>query len=388
MRRRLYRVLSAALLLFVALPLTAQPRARVSGSIETGAAAIEQPLVSGGAAFYVAPNGMLTARDATIGATAVLATGTAPWQSFLGSGFAQSPAFRNTRLVGSAQALKTTGLQHTLHADLGAEWRTMHGANSGSARLSTGQLSHSGIWWHDVSAGVSAAHTRGNFSALLDAGFTDARRPRALQEQLGGLVIGGFVRDAGATRTQVLDVTPRVIWERSRLRADASVALRAVESGLRGARIGPQFGVTVHTTRGISLFAGAVQRLPDVRSGIPSGRTALIGMRLTGRHTLVFATKLAPAVPALRVERMMLIVDAGPAAAHRVELRGDFTSWQPRACVARSRRDFDCGIAPPAGTWRVSLRINQGAWQQPANLVPVSDDFGSVDGLLLTGGTP
>lgn len=388
MRPQLRRAFRAPLLLLAALPLTAQARARVSGSIETGAAAIEQPLVSGGAAFYIAPQGILIARDASLGATAVLATGTAPWQSFLSTGFAQSPAFRKMRLVGSAQALKTTGLQQTLYADVGTEWYALHGANSAIARLSTGRLSHTGTWWRDVSAGVSAAHTRGNVSALLDVGFTDARRPRALQEQLGGLLISALRDDAGATRTQVLDVTPRVIWERSRLRADASVALRAVERGLRGARIAPQLGITMYTTRGISLFAGAVQRLPDVRSGIPSGRTALIGMRITGRRTLFAATRLSPAVPALRIERMMLLVDVGAAAAERVELRGDFTDWQPRACVARSRRVFDCGVAPPAGTWRVSLRVNEGAWQQPANLPPVSDDFGSMDGLLLTGGKP
>jgi hypothetical protein len=376
----------AALLL--AVPLGAQPRARIAGSLETGAAAIEQPLIRGGGAVYIAPSASLTAHDATIGGSAVLAIGSPLWQSFLGTGFAQSPAVRNVRLTTGAQALKTSGLLHTLHADVGAEWRASLGANTAMARVSAGQLSHAGSWWRDVSAGATVARTRGSFSAVLDAAFTDAQRPTALQQQIGGLadISPGF--SFGPTRAQVFDVTPRMIWERSRLRADASLALRAVESGISGARVGPQLAFTLQSARGISLFAGGMQRLPDVRSGIPSGRSAVLGLRIEGRRALTGASSGARAVPALRVEQTTLVVDAGDAPTRRVELRGDFTQWQPRTCLARGRRYFDCGTAPAAGTWRVSLRLNDGAWQQPANLAPAADDLGSVDGILLTGGKP
>jgi len=386
MRRCQSCALSAALVLLAALPLTAQRRVRVTGGLETGAAAIEQPLVPRGAAVYVAPAATLTVRDASIGASVILATGSPMWQSFLGTGFVQSPTVRNTRLIGTAQALTTTGLQRTLHADIGAEWRATRGANSGAARLSTGQLSHTGAWWRDVSTGASVAHTRGTFSAVLDASFTDARRPRALQEQIGGFTADMSLIEPLTTRTQVLDFTPRMIWERSRLRTDASVALRAVESGLRGARIGPQLAFTLQTTRGISLFAGGVQRLPDVRSGVPSGRSALIGMRIELRRAFSADRKPARTVPALRVEQKTLVVDAGVAATYRVELRGDFTDWQPRSCTPRAQRYFDCGAAPVGGTWRVSVRLNEGAWQPPVNLPTIADDFGSVDGILLSGG--
>ena len=363
------------------LPMGAQQRARLSGSVETGAAAIEQPMVRSGAAFYIAPLAQLSAGDATIGAGAVLATGTPQWQSFLGTGFVRSPAVRNVRLTGNGQVLKTSGLLHTLHGDVGAEWRASSARTIGMLSLHVGQLSYDGAWWRDLSVGATGMRTRGPMSVLLDASFTSAQRPLALQQQIGG-------RDAGGTSlgSQVLDLTPRMIWERSRLRADASVALRAVEGGVRGTRIGPQFSFTLQTARGLSLFVGGVQRLPDVRSGVPAGRTALLGLRVEGRRLLSPPVRKATALPALRVEQASLVVDAGTAPSYRVELRGDFTEWKLRSCHPRGTRYFDCGAAPPAGTWRVSVRVNEGAWQQPANLAPAADDFGSVDGVLMTGG--
>lgn len=382
------RILCTLTLLSAAVPLGAQPRARITGSLETGAAAIEQPLIPAGGAFYIAPSASLTARDATVGGSAVLAAGSPTWQSFLGSGFVQSPAVRNVRIIAGAQTLKTSGLLHTLHGEVGAEWRASVGANTAMARLSSGQLRHGGLWWRDLSAGATAARTRGSFSAVLDAAFTDAQRPTALQQQIGSLSAVSAAPGVASKRAQVFDVTPRMIWERSRLRADASVALRAVETGISGSRVGPQLAFTVQTSRGIALFAGGVQRLPDIRSGIPSGRSAVVGLRIEGRRALAAAPRATRAVPALRIEQAALVVDAGDAPTYQVEIRGDFTQWQPRRCIPRGRRFFNCGPAPVAGTWRVSLRLNEGAWQQPANLAPAADDLGSVDGILLTGGKP
>jgi hypothetical protein len=218
---------------------------------------------------------------------------------------------------------------------------------------------------------------------VLDAMYSDARRPMALQEQLG---VNAGTGAAFSART--LDLTPRMIWERSRLRADASVALRAVESGISGTRIGPQLSFTFTTSRGVSLFLGGTQRLPDVRSGLPSGRSALLGVRIEGRRLLSRPATAVGSRPVLRVENGALIVDVGTVAASYASLRGDFTEWKPRTCHARGERVFDCGQAPPAGTWRVAIRLNDGSWQQPGNLAAAADDFGQVDGVLMTGGKP
>ncbi len=363
--------------------LTAQSRARISGSIETGAAAIEQPLVRSGAAFYLSPGAQLTARDMTIGGDAVFATGTPIWRSFLGSGHIRSPAVRNVRLLGGAQLLKTTGLLPTLHGDLGAEWRGGSNATSVSVRARAGHLRYAGEGWNDMDLGLSTVHSRGSLLFAADAVFSGARRPDALRQQLGFESVASV-----GTGVQTLDVTPRMIWERGRLRTDASLALRMVERGVSGTRAGPQLSFTFQTSRGFSLFVGGAQRLPDARSGIPSGRTALLGMRLSGAQLLRKPAPVRRNGPSLLIVNGVLMLDAEHALADRAALRGDFTEWQTRECKPSAGRRFECGAAPRAGTWRVAVRLNDGPWQQPGNLASAADDFGSVDGVLMTGGKP
>lgn len=363
--------------------LSAQARARVSGSIETGAAAVEQPLVRSGTAFYLAPGAQLSAHDVTIGGDAVFATGSPSWQSFLGNAFIRSPAVKGVRLTGSGQVLKTTGLLPTLHGDVGAEWRNSSPTSTVMLRGRTGRLRYGGDAWGDMEFGASVVRSHGAMLLAVDASFTDARRPAALESQLG--VTPGIDETFSA---QTLDLTPRMIWERGRLRADASLALRAVERRVRGTRVGPQLAFTFATSRGISLFVGAAQRLPDVRAGIPSGRSALVGVRMSGARLVSRPALQRAGVPSLTVVNGALILDAGNSGVARASLRGDFTEWQPRDCTPRDKRSFNCGVVPPAGTWRVAIRLNDGAWQQPANLAAATDDFGSVDGLLLTGGRP
>ena len=357
--------------------------ARVTGAIETGAAAVEQPLVRSGAAFYLSPSAQLTARDLTIGGDAVFAAGTPVWQSFLGNGYVRTPAARNFRIIGSGQLLKTSGLLSTWHGDAGVEWRKASAVNSAALGARVGRLRYGGAMWRDMDATASATHRHGAMLLALESQLTDGVRPNSLQERLG--VVSG-IGDTFTART--LDFTPRMIWERGRLRTDASVAMRALQQGVRGTRVGPQLSFTFSTSRGISLFVGGTQRLPDVRSGIPSGRSVLLGLRVGGVRLLGRPDVARNVGPTLTVVGGMLILDPGMTPVAQVALRGDFTEWKPRDCRPRDAHSFLCGNAPPAGTWRVSVRLNDGAWQQPGNLAAAADDFGSVDGVLMTGGKP
>ena len=379
---------STALMLIIApvigLRSDAQARpTRITGSIETGAAAIEQPLVRAGAAFYFAPSAQLTAHDFTFGSDAVFAAGTPVWQSFLGSGYVRSPAVKNLRVIGSGQLLKTSGLLSTWHGDAGVEWRKATAVNSAALSARVGRLRYGGAMFRDMDVAGSATHTPGAMLLALEGQFTNGKRPASLQERLG--VVSG-IGDTFSMRT--LDFTPRMIWERGRLRTDASVAMRAVQTGVSGTRVGPQLSFTFSTSRGISLFVGGAQRLPDVRSGIPSGRSALLGLRVGGARLIGRPETPRRVGPTLTVADGMLIVDAGTTLIARAALRGDFTDWKPRDCHPRNAHSFYCGSAPAAGTWRVSVRLNDGEWQQPGNLAAVADDFGSVDGVLMTGGKP
>jgi hypothetical protein len=373
----------ALLTMTLAAAAAGQSRARVAGSVETGAATVEQPLVRSGAAFYLAPSVQLTARDVTIGGDAVFAAGTPVWQSFLGNGYVRSPAVRSVRLLGSGQLLKTSGLLSTWHGDVGVEWRMATTVNSGAISAQIGRLRYGGEMWRDVNVTASATHQHGAMLLALEGQLSGGLRPTSLQERLG---VTAGTGDTFNVRT--LDFTPRMIWERGRMRTDASIALRALQHGVSGTRAGPQLSFTFATTRGISIFAGAAQRLPDVRAGIPSGRSALLGVRVGGARLLSRSTTLRRSGPTLNVVNGMLILDPGITSVSHAALRGDFTEWQPRDCHPRDAHSFYCGTAPKAGTWRVAIRLNDGAWQQPGNLAPAADDFGTVDGLLMTGGKP
>jgi hypothetical protein len=250
-------------------------------------------------------------------------------------------------------------------------------------RARVGRLRYGGAGWNDADIGASAIRTHGAMVFAVDGLFSSARRPTALGEQLG------VSAESGATfAAQTLDLTPRMIWERGRLRADASVAIRAVERGVNGTRAAPQVGFTITAARGISLFAGGGQRLPDIRAGIPSGRNALLGVRVGGTRVVSGPSTRAPGGPALRIVDNVLVLDAGMPSIRQAALRGDFTEWQARTCAPRDHRTFNCGAAPRAGIWRVAVRLDDGPWMQPTNLAPAADDFGSVDGVLLTGGKP
>lgn len=379
MRRRL-------LTLFAAVPvlLGAQSRPRATVSVETGAAAIEQPLVRSGAAFYVAPGAELSTRGFTLGSNAVLAAGSPVWRSFLGTGFVRSPTVANLRLTVSGQALATSGIERTWHHDGALEWRRQSATTAATARVRAGLLNYRGAWWPDVDVGASAVHAHGATVLGLDATWTKAKRSPFIEPQL----LGTTPTSLEDFTAQTVDLTPRVTWEHGRLRADGSLALRVAERGMRGTRTGPQLSLTWTTSRGVSLFVGGVQRLPDVRSGVPAGRSALLGLRLENSQLFGRAHSRADETPSLRVERGGLVIDAGPHEATRASIRGDFTAWKERECESRTGSLFYCGRAPAAGTWRVAVRLDDNAWQQPRNLPAVADDFGTVDGILLTGGKP
>jgi hypothetical protein len=70
-------------------------------------------------------------------------------------------------------------------------------------------------------------------------------------------------------------------------------------------------------------------------------------------------------------------------AARAVEVSGELTGWTP---VPMRRVDADAweAVLPAAaGTYRVSIRVDGGAWVAPPGLPAVDDDFGGTVGVLV-----
>ena len=68
--------------------------------------------------------------------------------------------------------------------------------------------------------------------------------------------------------------------------------------------------------------------------------------------------------------------------ARTVELMADFTDWSPVTLVA-GREAFEGAFTLEAGTHRVVIRIDGGAWRPAANTPAVDDDLGGRVGLLV-----
>ena len=66
----------------------------------------------------------------------------------------------------------------------------------------------------------------------------------------------------------------------------------------------------------------------------------------------------------------------------RVELRGDFTDWEPVALTG-SGGEFRAILAVSPGPHLLEIRVDGGPWLVPAGATPVTDEFGGRAGLIV-----
>lgn len=67
-----------------------------------------------------------------------------------------------------------------------------------------------------------------------------------------------------------------------------------------------------------------------------------------------------------------------------VEVRGDFSDWEPVA-LARSGSAWALRLELPPGTYRLNVRVDGGPWVAPPGLPRLADEFGGAVGLLVIG---
>lgn len=137
-------------------------------------------------------------------------------------------------------------------------------------------------------------------------------------------------------------------------------------------------------TSRLAATASAGDLAADPLRGFPSRRLVAAGLRwrlgaLVKRPRASAATVTAEVVR--RGGATVLRVHAP--AARQVEVRGDFTGWQPVPLV-RAGAAWELRLdTRAAGTVRLALRIDGGAWRLPENLPAVEDDFGERSALLV-----
>jgi hypothetical protein len=163
-------------------------------------------------------------------------------------------------------------------------------------------------------------------------------------------------------------------------------------AGIRAGIDGPTSADGWATAEGVAwmtpysaIVAGIGRTLEDAVRGTPRTRFVSLAIR--------FAARPQPSLGKPRARVAGIVVVAEPssdgrqrievrgATGERVELMGDFTSWNP-VTLEREGAVWRTEWLVSAGLHRIALRIDNGAWIAPANLPRATDDLGGVVGLI------
>jgi hypothetical protein len=91
----------------------------------------------------------------------------------------------------------------------------------------------------------------------------------------------------------------------------------------------------------------------------------------------------APTVEARRRTANSVILTIIAASATTVEIMGDFTGWSPVALTRVGADRWAVTLPILAGSHRMNVRIDDGAWGVPAGMPSLSDEFSGLVGLLV-----
>lgn len=208
------------------------------------------------------------------------------------------------------------------------------------------------------------------------------------------------VRDALRYTDAVLAVHARP----ARLELDGRLGTRSVQRTIAyeerpPGRVFGDVSATWRVTPRLALAASLGHALADLGRGLPEARYATLGMRVRLHDSSPSSARpaargriVAGAAPDVLIERgstagAVLRVLAS-STAHRVEVAGTFTEWEPLALRAAGGGAWALGTPLQAGQHRIMVRVDGGEWMAPANLPSVDDDVGGRVGLFTVAGDP
>lgn len=184
---------------------------------------------------------------------------------------------------------------------------------------------------------------------------------------------------------QFNDVEMRAGWSHPRLRLEAGLQRRLAQDGF--AATGWHAQATASLTSDLAIFAASGRTLSRLTVDLPARRYTTLGLRwvITSRRGSAALPDRGPSTRGFRAERLAETVRLlMPAHGEdQVEIMGDFTEWEPVA-MTRSTTGWwvlTRGINP--GLYRITVRMNGGAWMVPPGLPSEDDGLGGRSGLLL-----
>jgi hypothetical protein len=144
--------------------------------------------------------------------------------------------------------------------------------------------------------------------------------------------------------------------------------------------------VSYRVTPGTLLRAGAGGYPTDYIRQLPNGSYASLGVRFERGKRQQVDWYQPPDLPAFRVDTIAggaRVIRVRAPRALKVELSGDFTDWTPLPMRALDGGAWELVLPIAPGTYRVSVRVDGGAWTAPPGLVPVADEFNGEVGVVV-----
>jgi hypothetical protein len=185
-----------------------------------------------------------------------------------------------------------------------------------------------------------------------------------------------------------VDTEAQVSWARARVALDAAVGRRMVRGGDHTNTW--LLGGSLMLTERFALVGSTGTSAFDIAQGLPGGRYATIALRVTTRAGGPLELRSRSRATARGMETwreqdgtVLLVVHAPHA--RRVELMGDFTDWRPLVMRREADDHFAARIRLPAGSYRINVRVDGGAWTAPPGTTQVADEYNGAAGLLVVG---
>ena len=156
-------------------------------------------------------------------------------------------------------------------------------------------------------------------------------------------------------------------------------------------------GATFPINRRLLATASVGNYPADLFQQLPGARFVSFGLRLPTRSRfqrrddpVVARVNAEPAtdgivlrLAAVDSSRSAQVVRVRAPASERVELMADFTEWEPVSLVRTPAGVWEITLPVRPGQHRLNVRLDGGDWVVPTNLARVTDEFGSVVGLVL-----
>lgn len=209
-----------------------------------------------------------------------------------------------------------------------------------------------------------------------------------------GPTAGGWVRYGSLRGTVIATPLRQEGWWFPEVSAHVSVALGPVDvlaySGWRGAPAASGIGAStwggvtaawwVHTNAALLVAAGSYP--PDLLQGLPRARYLSAGIRLAGRRPVVPVIKPLGR-PVYEVRGGVPQLQFHLPDATRVDIVGDWTSWQPVAMQRGPGGNWTLPTHLSRGVYRFNLIVDGERWMVPKGVTVVDDGYGGHAGLLI-----